>query len=1032
MMRKSAWLLSAALVAIPSQAFAQEPTVPPPTTPDTTQTNATPTEDAGADEAAVDNSALEQQPVDSNDIVITATRRNQALSDVPMAVSAVTAQQLQNSGASDIRQLNQLSPTLYVSSTSSEAGAGVARIRGIGTVGDNPGLESSVGLFIDGVYRSRTGVGLSELGPLDRIEVLRGPQGTLFGRNTSAGLISVITAKPQFETSVYGQVDVGNYDYRKFQAGVTGPISESVAARLDGVIVKRDGFIKNSITGDRANDRDRWMLRGQVLFQPNSDVSFRLIGDYTKRDETCCAAPYVEASDFVAGVGRAPSTTKPLMQSLGAVINDDTFDRKASWTEGFGYQSDVKDGGVSGELVWDFGGAELTSISAYRYNKWTRGTDADYNNLDILHRAADGGSYNRFSTFTQEFRLNGNAGFVDWLVGAYFANEDLRVRDNLEYGSDYEKFANCLTALNPATGLSAFFSPTSPSCFNSTALATAQAQLAAGIAQINAGIAQIDAALANPALPPEQRAALLAQRAALVTQLATLTTQAQGLAVINANPARPGYGSIAAVLGVPTATLNNVGLNDLYEQNSKNFALFTHNIFSLTDQLKLTVGARWTRERKTLEAEFADDNALCRAFTLSNIIARGLPTSLVAFQRLPCFNPAVPVGFDPEDGKKTENKLSGTVVLSYKPTQELLTYASYSRGYKAGGFNLDRAGLLRQQAAGSAGPVLPTATLDGLQFRPETNDAFEIGAKYNGRGFDVNVAAFQQLFEDFQLNTFDGTRFVVENINACKDDLNDADIDNDSATGECTGGLRPGVRSRGVELEVFARPMTDLNINFGGTIVDTRYRKDLVGAKGAPLSSALFQLPGRRLSNSSNFVGTASLSYNPLITDSLRALFYADVRHQSKFNSGSDLDLEKVQGAYTVVNARVGIQGRDRNWAVELWAQNLFNEDYLQVAFDAFAQGSGTQRGVEQGFYTRSNQLFGAFLAEPRTFGATLRYKWTPRVAPPPPPPAPPPPPPAPPATQTCPDGSVILATDACPAPPPPPPPPPPAPERGF
>ena len=119
-----------------------------------------------------------------------------------MAVSAVTAENLRNTGATDIRQLNQIAPSLLVSSTSSESGAAVARIRGVGTVGDNPGLEGSVGIFIDGVYRARAGIGLTELGPLDRIEVLRGPQGTLFGRNTSAGLISIITAKPRFTPEV--------------------------------------------------------------------------------------------------------------------------------------------------------------------------------------------------------------------------------------------------------------------------------------------------------------------------------------------------------------------------------------------------------------------------------------------------------------------------------------------------------------------------------------------------------------------------------------------------------------------------------------------------------------------------------------------------------------------------------------------------------------------------------------------------------------------------------------------------------------
>jgi len=211
-MRKSVWLLSAAILAVPAPLYAQQSDPGQPTQATGPSGEAQVNPPNTAEQGAVKNTGVGQQPVDTGDIVITATRRNQALSDVPMAVSAVTADTLQNSGAHDIRQLNQLSPSLLVSSTTSEAGAAVARIRGIGTVGDNPGLEGSVATYIDGVYRSRTGVALTELGPLDRIEVLRGPQGTLFGRNASAGVISVITAKPQFTPFVSGAASIGNYD----------------------------------------------------------------------------------------------------------------------------------------------------------------------------------------------------------------------------------------------------------------------------------------------------------------------------------------------------------------------------------------------------------------------------------------------------------------------------------------------------------------------------------------------------------------------------------------------------------------------------------------------------------------------------------------------------------------------------------------------------------------------------------------------------------------------------------------------------
>jgi outer membrane receptor protein involved in Fe transport len=229
------------------------------------------------------------------EIVVTAQGRSQVLSDVPVAISAVNAETLKNSGANDIRQLNQVAPSLLVSSTGSEAN-GSARIRGIGTVGDNPGLESSVPVFIDGVYRSRSGIGLNELGEIDRVEVQRGPQGTLGGRNSSAGLISIYSKKPSFTFGGNFDATYGNFNLVRVGGSVTGPISSNIAARFDGVYVRRDGFYNDPINKTDVNNRNRYFMRGQLLFEPSDAISFRLIGDYTHRDEKCCGAVYVDRS----------------------------------------------------------------------------------------------------------------------------------------------------------------------------------------------------------------------------------------------------------------------------------------------------------------------------------------------------------------------------------------------------------------------------------------------------------------------------------------------------------------------------------------------------------------------------------------------------------------------------------------------------------------------------------------------------------------------------------------------------------------
>ncbi|MCY7270887.1 MAG: TonB-dependent receptor [Sphingomonas bacterium] len=1014
-MRKSIWLLSAGLVAVSAPAVAQS----------TTDQPSTPSE-APLEAASVDTAAQAAEAADDGVIIVTATRRNESLSDVPLAVSAITADTIKNSGAVDLRGLNQVSPSLLVSSTSSEAGAGGARIRGIGTVGDNPGLESSVAVFIDGVYRSRIGTGLTELGPVDRVEVLRGPQGTLFGRNASSGLIHVITAKPKFTTEGYGEATIGNYNLRRIDLGITGPITDSLAARIDGVYMKRDGFLKDVISGDRVNDRNRGLLRGQLLYQPTDNFSVRVIADYSKRNEECCSAVYLPTRDYTATGGNTgltqPSTIARIERGLGAIINDDPFDRDVSITPGRSYNSDVVDYGVSAEINYDFGGAELTSITAYRVNDFERGQDADFNNLDILFRDGSGGSANRFKTFTQELRLQGKAfgDRLDWLVGGFAMSENLRVKDNLSYGADYARYANCLVANNfvNGTGQAALLQTSNPTCFN-TAVAT-------GVRS-----ALQTAFLAAAGNAPLQ--GILAGQIFVLSAFARLPAS-PGFVPVNfgAGPfINSGFTNISLASSAGMRTFDGVTTDDEFVQKDTNFSVFTHNIVSITDRLKLTLGVRFTHDKKELDAELRDNNTLCAFFS-------AVP-SLVSLQTLPCVIPSAPGGSYSSSSTKKENKWTGTAVLSWKPIDAILLYGSFSRGYKAGGFNLDRAALQRSNGNGA---IVANAVLSRLKFAPEINNAFELGMKYKSRMIDVNFAVFRQDFKDFQLNTFNGLNFEVATVNSCGDDLNGTDSDSSSLTGGCPGKLKAGVRSQGAELEIFTRPFRNVRVNGGLTYVETKYRQDLVGADGVPFSNQLFQLPGRNLSNAPELSLTGSFSWTPPIgSNGLRGLLYLDARHVSSFNTGSDLDIEKTQRAFSMVNGRVGLSGRDGMWGVELWVQNMFNRNYKQVAFDTPLQGSCTERGAQQGFCTallpgtgfpnRATQLYSAFLGEPRTFGMTLKAKF--RAARPMPvveAELPPPPPPPPAATQTCSDGTVILATAVCP-PPPPPPPPPPEPERG-
>lgn len=874
--------------------------------------------------------------VNDNVIIVTATRRASPLANVPIAVSAVTGASMQNSGANDIRQLNQLAPSLLVSSSGTEAN-GAARIRGVGTVGDNPGLESSVAIFVDGVYRSRTGAGLSDLGELERIEVLRGPQGTLFGRNASAGLINIVSKKPEFTLGANGDITYGNYDYWRASASVTGPVSEQIALRLDGVWSKRDGFMNlvnasGQKVGD-TNDRDRYFVRGQALIEPNDALSIRLIGDYTNRDEHCCAAVYISKTETL---GAAPGTVSAsnrianILQAIsGQPVTIDPYSRNASITPGREYVSKLKDWGLSGEINYDFGNAKLTSITAYRNYKSNDSGDYDYNRADILYR--DPNTYRQFKTFTQELRLQGDAfdKKLDWLIGGYYSHEDLTVEDNIRFGADYGKFSVCRLLTTSLTAPQAAGFPYS--------LCGSQA----GVAALIAG--------SVPA------------------------------------PLQPAFNALA---NIPAGSGDT---NSRYFQKSENWAVFTHNIVHITDRLDLTLGLRYTHERKNFSASLANNNATCAALQtqLAGAVAGGLGAAAAqaagGVLTLACLgNSSTSLNALNLRDKFGDGELSGTSVLSFKPNNATLIYASFSRGYKAGGYNLDRFELgnagVSSATSSPATYFSPRTNADAstLRFDAEKVDAFELGLKYNQRHWGVNIAAFRQEFKDFQLNTFNGTSFVVQNIDGCDSALTAGSI---NAGGQrcAKGDVKPGLISQGFELELNASPVRNIRVSGGLTYAEAKFAKRLVGSSNGqiPLDSALFLLPGSVNSNAPKIVTTASFAWTPDIGSSgLTGLFYVDGRMTSDYNTGSDLFPEKTQDGYSVVNARVGLRGPAQKWAIEFWGQNVFNTKYTQVAFNSPLQGSGSAAAVQRGLATSATQLFSAYLAEPRTYGITVRGKF--------------------------------------------------------
>ncbi len=375
---------------------------------------------AGADTAA-----------DDNIIIVTASKRTATLQDTPISVSVTSRAAIEQSQVRDLKDLQTLVPSLRVNQLQSSANTNFI-IRGFGNGANNAGIEPSVGVFIDGVYRSRSAAQIGDLPNLERVEVLRGPQSTLFGKNASAGIISVVTSEPKFKFGGNAEFSYGNFNAIIAKGGVTGPLSDTIAFSLDGNYNKRDGYGYDVALNQKVNERDRYGIRGSLLFKPSDDLKIRLIADYDKINENCC---------ITANIVDGP-TGNAVRAIGGRIISNQPFSYLSA--SNLPTSNKIENYGISGQIDWNVNDTlALTSISAYRRVKADTNQDSDFTSADLI---GNNEGHTKIDTYTQELRLTSSfEGPLNFLIGGFYFNEKIDIDANLLFGRDFKNYANALS-----------------------------------------------------------------------------------------------------------------------------------------------------------------------------------------------------------------------------------------------------------------------------------------------------------------------------------------------------------------------------------------------------------------------------------------------------------------------------------------------------------------------------------------------------------------------------------------------------------
>lgn len=808
------------------------------------------------------------------DIVVTATKRETTLLDTPIAVSVTSGATIQQAQIRDLIDLQTVVPSLRVSQLQSSANTNFI-IRGFGNGANNVGIEPSVGVFIDGVYRSRSAAAIVDLPNVKRVEVLRGPQSTLFGKNASAGIISLVTAEPSFEFGGNAEISYGNYNALVIKEDFTGPITDTLAFAFAGNYNRRDGYIRDVALGVDVNDRNRYGLRGQLLFQPNADLKFRLIADYDRIEENCCAVGNVVNGPTGAVVGLVGGNL-----DRGNPLSYRVFNNFLS-------TNDIQNWGISLQSDANIGKFSLTSITAYRGVDSFTNQDSDFTSADLI---GDNRNTTKIRTFTQEVRLASDFdGPLNFLVGGYYFHEDIDLDANLTYGRNFRAYGQALSgngysAVEGLLGVPAnTFAQRGQGRFENWRYSNDSYSFFG-----SADFKITDRLIFTGGLNYTSDKKRFSSASFSTDTFSALDFVAIGNQVITQTGIQTG---VRTALGLPaTVTPTAAQINA--------FAAAQPAIFNAI---------------RTGAAAFATANQTNPAVN-----------PLLGLQALQFLPPFLNLPNAVEPGRTADDDLSYSLRLAYKATDRISLYVTYATGFKASSINIgpDSRPTAADFIPGSpvtnpptspiraAGLAVPNLTTGSRFANPEKARVIEGGIKGQFPGVAFNLAIFQQQISNFQGNIFTGTGFVLTNA---------------------------GRQSTfGVEFDTTYSPVRNLTLKFDLTYLDPRYDSFVNGSVLSPTFGVVAaNQTGTRPSGIPEISFSTGANYRAELSDSVNLILAGDYQWSSRVQiaDGAPQYTRQVTSLNLSATAQLS-----NGLEITAWGRNVLDRRYLTTIFPSVAQ----------------------------------------------------------------------------------------------